>query len=64
LCIAAISCVVCHPEDDPESFLSSYSIAQAIEDADEFFSVVSSAFSDDDDVFYDPSSPYEPFVGS
>jgi hypothetical protein len=34
----------CHPEDDPESFLSSYSIAQVIEDADEFFSVVSSAF--------------------
>jgi hypothetical protein len=21
-------------------------------------------FSDDEDVFYDPSSPYEPFVGS
>jgi hypothetical protein len=54
----------CHPEDDPESFLSSYSIAQAIEEADEFFSIVSSAFSDDDDVFYNPSSPYEPFVGS
>jgi hypothetical protein len=34
----------CHPEDDPECFLSSYSIAQEIEDADEFFSIVSSAF--------------------
>jgi hypothetical protein len=43
---------------------NSYSIAQAIAGVDEFFSVVSSAFSEYEDVFYDPSPPSEPFVGS
>ena len=56
--------VRCHPEADPESFLSSFSIAQAIDAAEEFFSADSSVFADDDDVFYEVSLPDEPLVGS
>jgi hypothetical protein len=54
----------CHPDTDPESFLSSHSIVQAIEAVDEFFSACSSEVSDDNETFYDVSPPYEPFVGS
>jgi hypothetical protein len=54
----------CHPDTDPESFLSSHSIVQAIEAADEFFSACSSDVSDDNEIFYDVSRPYEPLVGS
>jgi hypothetical protein len=32
----------CHPDIDPESLFSSHSITQVIDDADEFFSAVSS----------------------
>jgi hypothetical protein len=46
------------------SFLSSHSIVQAIEAADEFFSACSSDVSDDNERIYDVSPPYEPFVGS
>jgi hypothetical protein len=45
-------------------FLSSHSIVQAIEAADEFFSACSSDFSDDNETFYDVSPPYEPLDGS
>jgi hypothetical protein len=66
----------CHPDTNPESLLSSQSIAQVIEDVDEFFSVVSSLSEnvvddnddddddDDVDVFFECPSPYEPLVGS
>jgi hypothetical protein len=54
----------CHPDTDPGSFLSSHSIVQAIEAADEFFSACSSNVSNDNETFYDVSPPYEPFVGS
>jgi hypothetical protein len=54
----------CHPDTDPESFLYSHSIVQAIEAADEFFSACSSDVSNDNETFYDVSPPYEPFVGS
>jgi hypothetical protein len=47
----------CHPDTDPESFLSSHSIVQAIEAADEFFSACSSDVSDDNETFYDVSPP-------
>ncbi|KAF6258876.1 hypothetical protein COO60DRAFT_1516556, partial [Scenedesmus sp. NREL 46B-D3] len=49
--------VRCHPEADPESFLSSVSVAQAIDAADEFFSADSSVCSDDDDLFYEVPPP-------
>jgi hypothetical protein len=45
-------------------FLSSHSIVQAIEAADEFFSACSADVSDDNEIFYDVSPPYEPLVGS
>ena len=54
----------CHPDTDPEVLLSSQAIAQAIDDADEFFSAFSSDGLDDDELFFDVSSPYEPLVGS
>jgi hypothetical protein len=54
----------CHPDADPESFLSSHSIVQAIEASDEFFSACSSDVSDDNEIFYDVSPPYKPLVGS
>jgi hypothetical protein len=56
--------MLCHPEADPESFLSSHSIVQASEAADEFFSACSSDVSDDNEIFFDVSPPYEPPVGS
>jgi hypothetical protein len=51
-------------DTDPESFLSSHSIVQAIEAADEFFSACSSDVSHDNEIFHDVSPPYEPLVGS
>jgi hypothetical protein len=57
---------------DPESLFSSLSIAQVIDDADEFFSAVSSLSENvgddvqsiDLDVFFECPSPNEPLVGS
>jgi hypothetical protein len=62
----------CHPDFDPESLFSSHSIAQAIDDADEFFSAVASLSDNvgDDgqlvvsDEFFDRPLPNEPLVGS
>jgi hypothetical protein len=54
----------CHPDADPESFLSSHSIAQAIDAADEFLSACSSDLSDDNEIFFEVSPPNEPLVGS
>jgi hypothetical protein len=54
----------CHPDADPESFLFSHSIAQAIDAADEFLSACSSDLSDDNEIFFEVSPPNEPLVGS
>jgi hypothetical protein len=58
----------CHPDIDPESLFSFHSIAQVIDDADEFFSAVSSPSENvgdvghlvDFDEFFGWSSPNEP----
>ena len=39
----------CQPDADPESLFSSHSLAQVFEDADEFFSAVSSLSENVDD---------------
>jgi hypothetical protein len=57
---------------DPESLFSSHSIAQVIDDADEFYSAVSSLSENvgddvqsvDLDEFFECPSPNEPLVGS
>jgi hypothetical protein len=62
----------CHPDIDPESLFSSHSIAQVIDDADEFFSAASSLSENvgddvqtvDLDEFFECPSPNEPLVGS
>jgi hypothetical protein len=62
----------CHPDIDPESLFSSHSIAQVIDDADEFLSAVSSLSENvgddvqsvDFDEFFECPSPNEPLVGS
>jgi hypothetical protein len=52
----------CHPDTDPDVFLSSQPIAQLFEDDDdddddEFFSADSSSCLDADELFFDPSPP-------
>jgi hypothetical protein len=62
----------CHPDIDPESLFSCHSIVQVIDDADEFFSAVSSLSENagddvqsvDLDEFFECPSPNEPLVGS
>jgi hypothetical protein len=62
----------CQPDIDPESLFSTHSIAQVIDDADEFYSAVSSLSENVGDVgqivgfdeFFECPSPNEPLVGS
>jgi hypothetical protein len=58
----------CHLDIDLESLFSSHSIAQVIDDADEFFSAVSSLSENVGDdvqsVDFECPSPNEPLVGS
>jgi hypothetical protein len=62
----------CQPDVDPESLFSTHSIAQVIDDAEEFYSAVSSLSENVGDVgqivefdeFFECPSPIEPLVGS